>query len=150
MKQRRFRVGFVLIPIFLLMIASAGSYAAAQSGPSEADAPALAQSVQELRQQVQELRAAVAEIKSEASQYRAESEQLRKQVEAMRGAAPLETPAPEQTASSARTADQRLSSVEETTQLLQSELKSQYQTKVERSYGTDEQEFYPLLTYKDD
>jgi regulator of replication initiation timing len=131
LKQRRCHLRFSPISIFLLTLLGAATCANAQSAPPETDSPALAQSVQELRQQVQELRAAVAEIKSEASQYRAESEQLRKQVESMRAAPPLETPAPEQTASSARTADQRLSSVEEATQLLQSELKSQYQTKVE-------------------
>jgi len=83
-----------------------------------------------LRQQVEELRTAIAEIKSEASQYRAESEQLRKELESMRaGTAAPETAAPP--ANEHASVDQRLSSVEESTQLLQSELRSQYQTKVE-------------------
>ncbi len=132
MNQRRLRVSFHLISIFLLTMAAGSRQGIAQTPPSETETPALAQSVQELRQQVQELRAAVAEIRSEASEYRAESQQLRKELESMRAAAPAApTSTPEPTAGSTRTADQRLSSVEETTQLLQGELKSQYQTKVE-------------------
>ncbi len=132
MKQRSFRIGFDLISIFVLTMAAGSPQSLAQTAPSETEGPALVQSVQELRQQVQELRAAVAEIKSEASEYRAASQQLRKELEGMRAAA-LASPSsePEQTAGSTRTADQRLSSVEETTELLQGELRSQYQTKVE-------------------
>jgi regulator of replication initiation timing len=131
LKQRRFHIGIGLISVFLFAIAAGRSRATAQAAPSEADSPALAQSVQELRQQVQELRAAVAEIKSEASEYRAESQRLRKELEDIRAAEPSASQAPEQTAAATPTPEQRLSSVEETMQLQQSELKSLYQTKLE-------------------
>ena len=115
-----------------VMVVAGISVAAAQApAPPPAD-QSLAQSVQELRQQVEELRTAVAEIRSEASQYRAESEQLRKELETMRAATP--TTAPSASAEQAKTAtslDQRLSSVEESTQVIQNELRTQYQTKVE-------------------
>jgi len=101
----------------------------AQAPPAQAADSSLAQSVQELRQQVEELLAAVAEIRSEASQYRAESEQLRKELEGMRAAAPA--PAGVEQAKTASSSEQRLAAVEENTQLLQNELRTQYQTKVE-------------------
>ena len=100
---------------------------------SGSDEKSLAQSVQELRVQVQELQAAVAEIKSEASQYRAESEELRQQLESLRAAAPATgNPAPASVPqATAPTTDQRLASLEETIQVLQSENKTLYQSKVE-------------------
>jgi regulator of replication initiation timing len=107
------------------------SCASAQTAPSDPTGQALAQSVDELRQQVQELRSAVAEIRSEASQYRAESEQLRKELDSMRSAGAAPVPATAPPTSEQASVDQRLSSVEENTQLLQSELRGQYQTKVE-------------------
>lgn len=132
MNQRRFHFRSDVVRIFVLLMVGAG-YASAQ-GPSPAAAdPTLAQSVQELRQQVEDLRAAVAEIRSEASQYRAESEQLRKELESIR-ATPPAPPTPvgaEQATSATASQDQRLANVEENTQLLQSELKTQYQTKIE-------------------
>jgi hypothetical protein len=85
-----------------------------------------------LKQQVDELRAAVAEIRSEASQYRAESEQLRKQLETMRAATPTAAPsANAEQANATPSVDERLSSIEESTQVVQNELRTQYQTKVE-------------------
>ena len=127
MRQRRlcFHSGVASI----VLISAWAHVAAAQDATSASTDTSLAQSVQELRQQVQELRTAVAEIKSEASQYRAESEQLRKELENMRAAAPNAAP-PEQGAN-VQAVDQRLSAVEENTQLLQNQLRTQYQTKVE-------------------
>lgn len=101
--------------------------------PSEPTEKMLAQSIEELREQVQELRATVAEMKSEASEYRAQSEELRKELEKLRGNAPV--PGPEAAASQggtpATSAEQRLSNVEESAQLQASELRTQYQSKVE-------------------
>ena len=99
----------------------------------------LAESVEELRQQVLELRSAVVEMKSEAAQYRAQSEELRRELEKMRGASnPGEASIPGQentgtvqSTSAKGQVESRVASLEETTQLLESELGGQYQTKVE-------------------
>jgi regulator of replication initiation timing len=130
MRRRRFWLHSSAISIVLFAATGSSLRAAAQTtSPSTGD-ESLTQSVLELRQQVQELRMAVAEIKSEASQYRAESEQLRKELANIRSAAvQAGTSAPAATASASL--EQRLSSVEENNQLAQSELRSQYQTKVE-------------------
>jgi regulator of replication initiation timing len=107
---------------------------AQQSVPSSRDR-ALADSVEELREQVNELRAAVAEMRSETSQYRAENQQLRQELEGIHrtvaAAASDKTAAGTQAGVESSSLDQRLSSVEETTQVLESEVRSQYQTKVE-------------------
>lgn len=107
---------------------------AAQQASSEASDTTLVQSVQELKEQVQELRAAVAEMKSEASEYRAQSEELRKELEKLRGSAPAPAaeaaPAEPGPGASAST-NQRLSTLEENAQVLASEVRTQYQTKVE-------------------
>ena len=129
MRQHRFCLQSEIVPVFLAAVLAGCSCSSAQAAPSDPAGQALAQSVDELRQQVQELRAAVAEIRSEASQYRAESEQLRKELESMRAAAAVTAPAPP--TNEQASVEQRLSSVEENTQLLQSELRGQYQTKVE-------------------
>jgi outer membrane murein-binding lipoprotein Lpp len=138
LRQQKFCLRSEIVPVFLLALVAGCSCASAQTAASDPAGQALAQSVDELRQQVQELRAAVAEIKSEASQYRAESDQLRKELESMRagpsapGSSTVAEPAAgEPPTSEKASVDQRLSSVEESTQLMQSELRSQYQTKVE-------------------
>lgn len=96
----------------------------------------LADSVRELREQVQQLRAAVSEIKSEAAQYRAENDELRRELEGIRGlpvpGRSAEGSAPTAQGSPANTStEQRISSLESTTQLQQSEMRTLYQTKVE-------------------
>ena len=121
--------GFLLLTLGISFV----HVAAQEPQPSPGDS-GLAQSVQELRQQVQELREAVAEMKSEASEYRAESKELRNELEKLRStpgpsAAAAENNEPAQVATSA--SDQRLANVEENSQLLASEIQSQYQTKVE-------------------
>jgi regulator of replication initiation timing len=127
LRQTGFRF-FAVASTFVLVLAG-DSPAIAQAAPAAPGDQSLAQSVEELRHQVEELRTAVAEIRSEASQYRAESEQLRKELESMRAPAPASA-AVEQ-ANTASSSEQRLASVEENTQLLQNELRTQYQTKVE-------------------
>jgi hypothetical protein len=73
-------------------------------------------------------------MKSEAAEYRAQSEQLRKELENMRAQAVVPNAQgtesqPPEGASSGVT--QRLASLEETNQLLESQIRNQYQTKVE-------------------
>jgi len=128
LSSKAFRVGLILTMACSLVSAQASS-----SGPTDTS---LAQSVQELREQVQELRTAVAEMKSEASEYRAQSEELRKELEKLRapGAASGSTaaaPVGEPTPATSGPSDQRLSAIEENAQLLASEVRTQYQTKVE-------------------
>jgi hypothetical protein len=126
----------------------AHSQAASPATPSPADA-ALTTAVHELQQQVNELRAAVSEVRSEAAQYRAETAELRRELQTMRGrqreaAGPVNpyapAPNPEGTAATAVTPqqekkgepiEQRVATLEETTQLLNSKIEDQYQTKVE-------------------
>src|SRR5262249_8805725 len=108
---------------------------AASNAPSESTQD-LATAIRELRSQVQELRATVAEMKSEAAEYRAQSAELRKELESMRASAAngANAPSNESQPSEAPTgsaAAQRLASLEETTQLLQSQIRTQYQTKIE-------------------
>jgi regulator of replication initiation timing len=111
--------------------------ATAQQTTVAAAAPDLTQSIRELREQIQELRDAVSEIKSEAAQYRAENQELRKELESIRknpGAEKVmqETlPGTASTPGSSVATDQRLSSIEETTQVVQSQAQTLYQTKVE-------------------
>ena len=123
----------IYFSLLLAIIAGCALSAAQQPTPESAD-KALAESVQELRAQVQELRAAVAEIKSEASQYRAESQELRKELDGIRAAStgPSGTPSPSpQGPAPASSIEQRISAIEENAQLVQSQVKTQYQSKIE-------------------
>lgn len=114
-----------------------GIGAAAQTAPPAApdgSNASLTDSVQELRQQVQELRAAVADMKSQTEQYRRQNDELRKELDEIRAGtqktSPTEVAA--QAAPGPETgAEQRVSSLEETTQVIQSQVRTQYQTKVE-------------------
>jgi hypothetical protein len=99
------------------------------TGTSDAS---LADSVRELREQVQELRAAVADMKSEAAQYREQNQELRHELEDIRAkSSGAVNSASGMAAPVVPTSDQRIASLEETTQVLQNEVKTQYQTKVE-------------------
>jgi hypothetical protein len=137
-QQRDFFIRFARLLVVDLALALACIPVSAQQPSPPAADPNVAESVKELREQVQELRAAVADVKSEAAQYRAESAELRKELDSLRAsssgvqgqagqAAALAAP----DASGNGPLDQRLGSIEETTQLLQSEIRSQYQTKVD-------------------
>ena len=126
---------------FLVVAVTCGAgvfLASAQQVTSATGDPDLADSIRQLREQVQELRSAVREIKSEAAEYRAENQELRKELENIRInsnpelSKPGENPsAAAQTPASNTAAEQRVSSLEETTQVMQSELRTLYQTKVE-------------------
>ena len=90
--------------------------------------------VRQLQEEVRELRNAVVELRSEAGQYRAETEQLRKELQTARGAVPetaAVTPESVSGGSSSTPLDERVSSLEESSQMLNSKLDDQYQTKVE-------------------
>jgi hypothetical protein len=102
--------------------------------------------VRELQQQVSELRAAVAEMRSEAAQYRTETAEFRRELQTLRGQSSVAAqsyvaePGPEPSAAAggitphpeqAGLIEQRVASLEETTQLLNSKLEDQYQTKLE-------------------
>jgi len=121
----------VTVPAFGQSPADGNRDSASQSSSSQD----LATAIQDLRAQVQELRATVTDMKSEAAEYRAQSAELRKELEKMRAnaAAPTqgtESQSPEAT-SAATAVSQKLASLNETTQLLQSEIRTQYQTKIE-------------------
>ncbi len=127
---------------------SAWSQAPVASSPPANDGASTA--VQDLQQQVSELRAAVAEIRSEAAQYRAETAELRRELRAMKGqpgpaemapaagayasagtpvgAPPEVSPRP---AVPSNPLPDRVAALEEATQLLDSKLNDQYQSKVE-------------------
>jgi hypothetical protein len=103
--------------------------------PSAQPANAMTDAVRQLQDEVRELRTAVGELRSEAGQYRAETEALRKELQAARGTA--SEVAPENPAGGVSALAQtdalaeRVSSLEESSQLLTSKLDDQYQTKVE-------------------
>jgi hypothetical protein len=101
----------------------------------------------ELQQQVRELREAVLELRSEAAEYRTEAKELKRQLQASQGQTGTvgsrqvaNSVVPEGRNESSRsrsetpqtsTPEQRLSSLEENTELLNSKIDDQYQTKVE-------------------
>ena len=118
--------------VVLSMRALCQSPAGVATGASSQD---LSTAIQELRAQVQELRTTVTEMKSEAAEYRAQSDELRKELENMRANAVVPTSQGNESRTSEAPAGnaitQKLASLDETTQLLQSEIRTQYQTKIE-------------------
>jgi len=131
-----------LVALLLLTVSVAvwaqDSGAAAPASSSDA----MKDTVQELQRQIGELREAVAEVRSEAAQYRAETAELRRELETIRAQSapapanasnppqPVVAQAGEQ-APATRSLEQRVTSLEETSELLDSKLNDQYQTKVE-------------------
>ncbi|HZR63695.1 MAG TPA: hypothetical protein VFA85_01030 [Terriglobales bacterium] len=123
------------IAVSIALLATSFLASAQQTTVTDSD---LSKSIQELRDQVQQLRAAVSEIKSEAAEYRAENQELRKELETIRAtpgpsqAKPAEAGSvPGSTVAAGATAEERVSSLEENTQLEQSQLRTLYQTKIE-------------------
>jgi hypothetical protein len=125
-----------------------------QSSPtgtsSQSDSTAAA--IHELQQQVNELRSAMAEMRSETEQYRTENAELRHELQTARSpsasaagppsgnsyqlAAPVGVDSPHSqpdlpTANKSASLEERVASVEESSQLLNSKVNDQYQTKVE-------------------
>lgn len=111
--------------------------AAAQDGTAtkESSEESLARSVRELRSEVEELRTAVSEIRSEAAEYRAENEKLRTELESMRvDSRPREAAAAQVSSTSqgpSSPAEEQVKALQETTDLIESQVRTQYQTKVE-------------------
>ena len=116
--------------VLLVACCAAAGGQASQTSPPDA-AQELAAAVQDLRAQVQELRATVVEMKSDAAAYRAQTEELRKELAEVRANAAQRRNEQASGAPQSNSVSQRASSLEETTQLLESEIRSQYQTKVE-------------------
>ncbi len=127
---RKFGIGR---PAFCLREASmAGRRRPATPAPQPSDA--MTDAVRQLQDEVRELRNAVVELRSEAGQYRAETEQLRKELEAhgpVPGSSGRESWQGACGASASATLEDRVSSLEESSELLTSKLDDQYQTKVE-------------------
>jgi hypothetical protein len=134
---------------FFALLAGLPAWSQEVSPPPAQQADSLITAVHELQNQVRELRAAVAEVRSEAAQYRAETGELRKQLQVTRSqlvssgapsqpssyagpsSAPANSRASDESAKSAGTVEDRVDALEETTQLLNSKLNDQYQTKIE-------------------
>lgn len=134
----------------LVLLASAYGWSQ-ESSPavvsSQSDATAAA--IHELQQEVNELRSAMAEMRSETKQYRAENAALRHELQTARNpSAAVVTPpgnsyalapaanadpvppAPPK-ANQAGSLEERVASLEESSQLINSKINDQYQTKVE-------------------
>jgi regulator of replication initiation timing len=137
LKPRSVSFSRSVISMFVVTAFTAGLVtASAQQTTSSTADPDLKQSIQDLREQIQQLRDAVSEIKFEAAQYRSENEELRKELQNIRANSSSAMSAPPATTTSqplpSNTAvEQRVSSMEETTQVLQSEARTLYQSKVE-------------------
>ena len=109
----------------LLLSGSINGWTQTTSSPAEQPSDAMTDAVRELQAEVRELRTAVVELRSEAGQYRAETEELRKELQATRGASATAAP------NGAAPLEERVSSLEESSQLLSSKVDDQFQTKVE-------------------
>jgi hypothetical protein len=135
----------------LLVVATSGPGWTQQTGAAATASPSeepVAAAVHELQEQVRELRSAVAEIRSESAAYRSETAELRRELQASRdqlaasGVLPQSAAAPEVSAVASEGAkvsgkaqvsstENRVASLEESTQLLNGKVDEQYQTKVE-------------------
>jgi hypothetical protein len=145
---RRTSVGGLLV---LLCSVFGWSQETKSAGPSsQSDSTAAA--IHELQQQVNELRSAMTEMRSEAEQYRTENAELRHELQAARSpsastagppaADPYQLTSPANTdparpqpvpprASQSGSLEERVSSLEESSQLVNSKVDDQYQTKIE-------------------
>jgi hypothetical protein len=94
------------------------------SAPVAQAADSVAGAVHDLQEQVRELRAAIQELRTEAVEYRAETLELRRELQATRGQTTGST-------AQAPPVEERVAALEESSQLLNSKVDDQYQTKVE-------------------
>ena len=128
---------FGVIGLILVLGSVHGWTQTAKTHPAQpSDAMAIA--VRELQEEVRELRSAVVELRSEAGQYRAETEQLRRELQAAHSSGAASQPVVElpaangvATTSAAGSLQNRVASLEESSQLLNRKIDDQYQTKVE-------------------
>ncbi len=130
--------------VLLLLAGTIYAQSGEPSSPAGSQSEAMAATVRQLQEQIQELRAAVAEVRSEAAQYRAETGELRRELQATRdqlqstvtsaqpGSPPVATRESETApATQPESLTQRVSTLEESSQLLSGKVDDQYQTKVE-------------------
>lgn len=145
------KAGLAGLFVLLVSVVSWPQQSAAASSPGDATAAA----IRELQQQVSELRTAMAEMRADSERYRAENSELRHELQATRGpsiasagsprvsAPPQDSyqmgssadtdPASAQSPQTNQTSslEDRVTSLEESTQLVNSKVEDQYQTKVE-------------------
>jgi hypothetical protein len=137
----------------LLLLGSVFGWSQASSPavPSSPD-DSIAAAIHELQQQVNELRSAMAEMRSETEQYRAENAALRHELQTVRGpsaaavipprrdsyelapsanADPVRPQPASASATQTGSLEERVASLEESAQLVNSKVNDQYQTKVE-------------------
>ena len=139
------RVGVVLL------VGSVVGWTQEANTPPAPPPDSMAAAIHELQEQVRELRAAVVEVRSEAAQYRAETAELRRELQATRSqlaasslppqtgsfavspatAVNLESENPRAKPTQTGSLEDRVTSLEESSQLLNSKVDDQYQTKVE-------------------
>jgi len=131
-----------------ILLCTASAWPQATTSPADRPDASLSGAVRDLQQQVQQLRAAVAEVRAEAAQYRAETAELRRELQRERSPVVAETnaqgssygvppagpadnaPQPATTAPPGSSLEQRVSALEDSTQLVNSKVDDQYQTKV--------------------
>ncbi len=121
----------------LLLAACICGWTQEKGAPASQGDP-MAAAVQELQEQVRQLRAAVVEMRSEAAQYRAETADLRRELEAARSqrqtassAVSSAAPTTENSQPARASIEERVATLEESSQLVSSKVDDQYQTKVE-------------------
>jgi hypothetical protein len=138
----------ILALVVLLLACISGWSQESTVASSASDSTAAA--IHELQQQVKELRSAMAEMRSETEQYRAENVALRRELQSSHSPAeaalrsqqdsypstkPSDSDPPPQTApakpNQAASLQDRIASLEESTQLINNKVDDQYQTKVE-------------------
>jgi hypothetical protein len=121
-------------------------------GGASSQSDSTAAAIHELQQQVKELRSAMAEMRSETEQYRAENAELRHELQtarspsasaagppsgnSYRSVTPADADSPHlqsdvATANKSASLEERVASLEESSQLVNSKVNDQYQTKVE-------------------
>jgi hypothetical protein len=136
----------------LLLIGSVARSQETSSAVASSQSDSTTAAIHELQRQVNELRSAMAEMRSESEQYRVENAELRHKLQAVRSpstaavvpppadpyqlaASTNADPAPPQTAQPGTdqnaSLEERVASLEESTQLVNSKVDDQYQTKVE-------------------
>ena len=101
---------------------------------------AMVSTVRDLQEQVRQLRTIVEELRSETSEYKAERAELRSELDAAKSLSarlrdtqpqPVAKPSADGAQSNAQPVEQRVSALEESSQLLGGKLDEQYQTKLE-------------------
>lgn len=139
------RIHFTLVPL-IFFLAAAAAQDGANSGQSET--AELRESVRQMQVQIQQMQQLMREMKEEADHYRAETQHLENELQLTREKlSSLQPPAADGTTSIAQTSgpqdssstaqgaatktEERLTKLEEDTELMNEKIEDQYQTKVE-------------------